>query len=131
MAIECFIQHCDYMVEEMGEINLDKALELLDSFDWQDQISRAESLDQEGEDWCPPNIGFVADDGRRLNLQTLDARRITVHLEYPSTRKLLGLFSYRGIAAATHEVPPGPALRKAVELFYHDDQQAIVDGRFS
>lgn len=68
MKLPYWIQRADYSATDFDPVSLPAAQALLRAHDWKAERSYQNSLEDAGEDSCPPGIGFVGDNDRVLHI---------------------------------------------------------------
>jgi len=78
-GVEVWIQHYDGRLKEVSDPSLEHCLELLQSYDWESEVSSYEQALEEGRDRCFPGLQLI--DGDRI-LQVMPMRAGRTHYSY-------------------------------------------------
>lgn len=94
-GISYWIQHADYSSDEFDAVQVEEAILAYQQHDWNAELAVWRKMTDEGEDCCPPGIGYVADDDRMLHLLPEDEKQGSFHYMFKVNAKLLFLIPYR------------------------------------
>ncbi len=120
-----YSHHTDNQKERLGEMDLAKALETYDGFDWIGEVERADKLQKSA-----PTLAF--EDKAKGKLLWLSAYAPRGSLLFVSecnfpgeVTKLFGLLKRQGtVKLSSGDLTTGQA-REAIELFYTDADKAL------
>lgn len=89
--MEVWIQRHDHHVDNHSELGRDQCLVLLDSFDWESELTQYEEALERNEDRCPPGMGFV-DGDRTLHVMPIHDDKSHYHYSCNHPVRLLATF---------------------------------------
>jgi hypothetical protein len=94
MPVTCWLQHADFASEDRGAVALDGAITVLNAVDWPSELDAMRQREARGEEFCPPGVGFVSDDGRIPHICPTGGEATLCHYHFPAAggflRWLLG-----------------------------------------
>ncbi|HAO94461.1 MAG: hypothetical protein CMP26_07505 [Roseibacillus sp.] len=121
--MEVWIQHYDCRLKAVSEPSLEQCLELLQSYDWESEVSSYEQALEEGRDRCVPGLHLI--DGDRI-LQVMPARAGRAHYSY-SCDHPLRLLAFLGASKTLSAWDIAPEYQSAlIKDHFEGDQRKLV-----
>lgn len=122
-ALEYWIQRADFSTTDFPPVDVAGALRALDVHPWPNEWQLQAQLENAGEEYCPPGIGFVDPDGPFLHVCPSAGGRYLVHFHAETA------FSFLRPSATT--VHTGEDLRRAdvvvlIQHFFHGQHAQVL-----
>ncbi len=88
-TLEYWIQRADFSTTDFPPVDVAGALRALDAHHWPNEWKLQAELENAGEEYCPPGIGFVDPDGPFLHVCPSAGGRYLVHFHAKTAFSLL------------------------------------------
>lgn len=88
-SVYCYVQYPDFEIERRGRVSLDEALELIEEYPDDEARTEFVMAQQEGEQACPPLVGFEDSRGGFVELATLTRGEHLLRVRARRERRLL------------------------------------------
>ena len=122
-GVEVWIQHYDCRLNAVSEPSPEQCLELLQSYDWESEVSSYEQALEEGRDRCVPGLQLI--DGDRI-LQVMPVRAGRAHYSY-SCDHPLRLLAFLGASKTLSAWDVAPEYQSAlIKDHFEGDQRKLV-----
>ena len=122
-GVEVWIQHYDGRLEAASDPSLEHCLELLQSYDWESEVSSYEQALEEGRDRSFPGLQLI-DADRTLQVMPMRARR--AHYSY-SCDHPLRILAFLGASKTLNAWDVGPEYHiTLIKSHFERDQRKLV-----
>jgi hypothetical protein len=126
MRISYWIQHADFASEDHDPVDVSEAIRVVENHDWISELQKRSQLEESGEEWCDPGIGFVADEGLILHLCPVSADRWYFYYHYAAKQKLLGFIPWSTHLSRRKTDVPSVSIRDAITHFFGSDHDWLL-----
>lgn len=93
MKIKAWIQSSDFTSKEYENVDVNKAIELFESHDWNSEFEKEKSLYDNGEESCTAGLGLVHPDGHVMHICPVSEGKNMIHYNMEKKVPFLIIFS--------------------------------------
>ena len=113
-----WIQRADLSATNFAPVDVRGGLKAFEGEDWAAALVLESTLNADGEENCPPGIGFVAPTGAILHICPRPDGRALVHYHAQMKRKLFGLITIPRSGLYTKEDVERSSIPGIIEAFF-------------
>jgi hypothetical protein len=123
--ITCWIQHADFLSDDLGAVDETEAIQRFRAHDWREENRKYDEFQTEGQDCCPPGIGFVSEFGI-LHLCPNAEGQLHCFYHFKQPRTFLKVFSSLADASRMADALPHERSTDLIRAFFRNDRATLL-----